>query len=58
MMRLIMPIPVKLNGAYYLRVDVPADIDERATGTSISVPIGDEFSTIHVGKASRVWSFA
>ncbi|MGA9432942.1 MAG: hypothetical protein WBV62_01765 [Roseobacter sp.] len=53
-----MPIPVKLNGAYYLRVDVPADMDERATGTSISVPIGDEFSTIHVGKAARVWSFA
>lgn len=53
-MRLIMPNPAKLNGAFYLRVHVPADVADKAKGTSISVPIGDEFTTIKVGGAAKV----
>lgn len=49
-----MPNPVLIGTKYYLRVHVPRDVLEVAKGTSIVVPVSDEFRTVRAGSAVKV----
>lgn len=43
-----MPNPVKLGSKFYLRVQVPSDLKDRARDTFVTVPVGDKLTTVKV----------
>jgi hypothetical protein len=56
-MGLQMPNPTLLNGNYYIRLSVPADVAKLARGTRVTIPVGDTYAsslvTSHVKASLR-----
>jgi integrase len=49
-----MPNPVKLGSKFYLRVQVPRDLKDRARDTFVTVPVGHALTTVKVTTHAKV----
>ena len=52
-MRCTMPQPVLIGSTYYLRVQVPRDVVDRAQGTTVSLPIGDRICQLKLTTGAK-----